>query len=706
MSMLMPRPLPPARFGVGDFLRLLLLIGLATLLLPGALGGARPVAAQERSVRYASFDVTVDLQEDSSLLVTERQQIDFSGGPYRNGFREIPLVRTDGITDIVVTEVTGGGENPLTFVEPGSFTREAGTYTAARQGADVRIDWSFSPTTNEERTFLIQYRVFGALQVYPELDPPKQEISWMAVGSELSETVPVDEASLTINLPEPVTEDEVVWQPADAVPTASNGGRSWTWATGELSGGEFFERSFAFPPMVNAAVPSWQQAFQEQRQREAEAAERNAWANLVALGIGALALVGGGLAIFGTWYTRGRDPHVGVVADFLPAPPSDLPPGVAGTLLDELAGEPELVATMIDLAQRGIIKITETASGGILGIGASRDFEVTMLKPDEAVAPFESALLNAIFGTRRRADEMVKLSDVKDRMDTARPQIQEAMYAELVSRGLFPSSPDATRRHWQGMGWGVVAVAVVLAFLLTSFVGLPAGAVWIVAVIVIGLGLLLVFTSGRMPKKTEAGAEAAARWNAFKRYLDSIEQYEDLNEAQGIFEKYLPFAIAFGLDRSWVQKFAAVRAPAPTWFDEAGPVLAPGSYGPAGMGGGRQMRRRGGDVVILPGGFGWGGGWPGGGANQGSAGGGGDGLGGGDGGGWSFPDLQGSSDSAGRSLQSASGGLFDLFNTAGSMFGGGGGRGGGFGGGSWGGGGGFSGGGGGSSSGGGGGGFS
>ncbi len=35
------------------------------------------------------------------------------------------------------------------------------------------------------------------------------------------------------------------------------------------------------------------------------------------------------------WYRRGRDKPVGLVADYLPEPPSDLPPGMVGTMLDE-----------------------------------------------------------------------------------------------------------------------------------------------------------------------------------------------------------------------------------------------------------------------------------------------------------------------------------------------------------------------------------
>ena len=67
-----------------------------------------------------------------------------------------------------------------------------------------------------------------------------------------------------------------------------------------------------------------------------------------------------------------------------------------------------------------------------------------------------------------------------------------------------------------------------------------------------------------MPRKTRAGAEAAAKWRAFRRYLDDIEKYEGVEEAKAIFERYLPYATAFGLDRTWVAKFASVQAPTPS----------------------------------------------------------------------------------------------------------------------------------------------
>jgi len=119
--------------------------------------------------------------------------------------------------------------------------------------------------------------------------------------------------------------------------------------------------------------------------------------------------------------------------------------------------------------------------------------------------------------------------------------------------------------------------------------------------------------------------------------LQHIEKYTNLEEAKHVFDKYLPYAIAFGLERGWVQKFATVGAPAPTWYDTYPPVIHGGPHhhrrdvppgtgaGPVFAGGGeRQEERR-------------------------------------------APDLQQTSDSMARSLQGMSDGLASMLNIAGSI---------------------------------------
>src|SRR5581483_11950209 len=70
-------------------------------------------------------------------------------------------------------------------------------------------------------------------------------------------------------------------------------------------------------------------------------------------------------------------------------------------------------------------------------------------------------------------------------------------------------------------------------------------------------------------------------------------------EAKDQFEKYLPYAIAFGLEHSRVNKFAAVDTPAPPWYYPYGGYYGPRTYGggvltasddtPSGRSGGGRM---------------------------------------------------------------------------------------------------------------------
>jgi hypothetical protein len=138
-----------------------------------------------------------------------------------------------------------------------------------------------------------------------------------------------------------------------------------------------------------------------------------------------------------------------------------------------------------------------------------------------------------------------------------------------------------------------------------------------------------------MPRKTPQGAEEAAKWQAFKRYLQTIEKHGDLEAVKDKFEEFLPYAVAFGLDRRLINKFAAIDAPAPSWW---GPVFLPG-HGHAYGGGmaGQSMGKAGGPPGTLAG-------------EGGKA-----------------PSLAGMSEGIGTSLSSMSAGLGAMLNSAGNV---------------------------------------
>jgi uncharacterized membrane protein len=120
--------------------------------------------------------------------------------------------------------------------------------------------------------------------------------------------------------------------------------------------------------------------------------------------------------------------------------------------------------------------------------------------------------------------------------------------------------------------WGAIAViilalAVVLGFVLFSLTS-KYGMILILPPLAIGfVGVAALIVGPAMPAKTRRGAEEAAKWKAFYEYLLHLEKYAKVDEAAEQFEKYLPYAVAFGLDKSWIHKFSKVSSmPIPYWY--------------------------------------------------------------------------------------------------------------------------------------------
>ena len=651
-----------------------------------------PDAIAARSVEWSQFDVAIEMLTDGKLSVTETQVIDFEEGPFTAGSRNIPLGRVDGISNVRVSEIVNGQKLP--YQEVSSFSRQPGTFTATQTSSELLINWGFNPTTDATRTFEITYLVEGAVRNYPNEDPANQQIWWTAISSELTETAPVLESTTTITLLQAVDPAQVVagTENLPIEPTTTDD-TTWTWHATDLTNGEDLTVRIQFPPLVNVATPSWQARDDEQRVQDEENDQRSAVYNLGFLALGGLGAIVGGIALYGLWYTKGRDPQVGPVASFLAHPPGDLPPGAVGVLLDETADQRDVVATLVDLGNRGVIKLEESKSDGFLGIGASSNYDITLVKVPENVRPFEKTLLVSLFGSELEADKTVKMSEVGGRFQGSSETIKNQLYDEVVERKFFEDEPDAVRKRYRSIGIGALVLAIVLGCVGISFFSTSAPLVWLPIIVLFVLAVILIVISSRMPKKTHLGAEEAAKYQAFRTYLADIDKYENIDAKNDIFEQYLPYAIAFGLEEDYTRKFAQAGSTTPSWYE---PV--PGEWGP-----GVPTGRRGGVGPVII----WGN------SPFGGAGSGGSGGSSGSGGNVNMPDLQDMSDSASKNLSNSSNSLFGMLTAAaaafgaasassggrGSSFGGGGGFGGGFsgggggvsgGGGSGGGGGGFS----------------
>lgn len=526
---------------------------------------AAAVAQQGRHAVWDRIDVTVSLQTDSVLRVIELDRVIFFGGPFQEGFRDIPLTRIERIDGVHVGEQRDGVVQPLRFVAPGRFSRQMpNTYTYQIVGPNVRIRWAFPPSSNAIHTFQLIYDAHGALRVYDDAPEPYQQIAWIAVGEELTRNASVNAATLTFILPRAIDPAKTaVSGPGRARPADhTTDGRTWRWEAFRLHSGASFAASLAFPPLVAARKPSWQDA-SDRTEIHVQGMQ------LFSLGLALLLAVGGGVSILAIWWSQGRDPEAAPLATYVTQPPEDLPPALAGALVDEQMDKRDVTATIIDLARRGVLRIDQTQIGGLF---SADDFAFTLLDPDAQLLTFERVLVNGLFGEGAGPRTFVSLLEVSGGREELRARFERAsnaaerhVFDDLVQRGYFATRPTASRTHWRLTGSGILVAGGVITIgggmLLDSgwFPWLPG-----TVLMAIGLGLLLI--ARYMPRKTPRGAAAAAKWLAFERYLRSIARYEHVARANEIFDGYLPYAIAFGIADQWVDTFAQRNTPTPRWF--------------------------------------------------------------------------------------------------------------------------------------------
>ncbi|HEY3340832.1 MAG TPA: DUF2207 domain-containing protein, partial [Anaerolineae bacterium] len=419
-----------------------------------------------------------------------------------------------------------------------------------------RITYYFSSARNEERTFKIAYTVQGATRYYSAGD----QVYWVAVYSERN-GYPVLNSHVSVKLPQGATATQAATYGAPATVTGSGESVVAADATSSIDSGTQLEIRVQFPHgLITGQAPPWQAAYDQQRTYDETT---KPVVDLIVLLISLVIFIGGPALSIVLWYTRGRDPQVGLVAEYLNEPPAKIAPGEAGTLIDERADMQDIIATLVDLGRRGVLTMTETGKANRSGLVYDRDWTFARGPSfGSTVTTFERRLLDAL---QLSAHNQYNLSDLKNQFYTQIAPIKNALYAQLVQDGYYKRSPETTRGIYSGLGVLLVVLTVISGVIAMGATDLSGTALCIPAALAVTTVVFFIIAH-YMPARTRQGAETKMRLEAFKRYLQNIEKYVDLKTATDQFDKYLPYAIAFGLDRSWISKFSSVDAPAPTWY--------------------------------------------------------------------------------------------------------------------------------------------
>ena len=542
---------------------------------------AAPAAADEGWV-IERFSADIEIQRDGVLVVSEAIDVDFQRLTDRHGiFREIPVryawdpdPKMVRVYDVDMRSVRDASGRAL-------------TYTTSEEGANLRIRIGDADRfVSGKQTYRITYTVRGALNAFADHD----ELFWNVNGGDWS--VPMRAVSAVVRTTfDAFTEATCFEGPLrsrKACQRSTSPQRATFSATTALPAGDQLTIVTALRKGAVAVPPP---ILQRRERGIDEFFELTPWTMA-----GALAAMLGGLGlVIRQWWTAGRDEreHETIVAEY--EPPEKVRPAQAGLLVDESADTKDVTATIVDLAVRGYLTITEIPAGGLFG---KKDWTLTRVtgKADPAaLQPYERTIYDGLFGrgsldaaekavvaliqrfsgqagaadAARSAlepvpTEEVKLSDLKQRFYKTLALAQRQLYGDSVERKWFAADPQRVRQIYVALAFGAVIFAGFLVFWLGSSLG--AGLVGLGALVP---ALALMGFAPRMPRKTRGGAELLRRTLGFRHYMEIAEtERQRFAERENIFAEYLPYAIVFGVVEKWARAFSDIDAARATsgWY--------------------------------------------------------------------------------------------------------------------------------------------
>jgi len=495
--------------------------------------------AEARSFVLSRFDVDIQVLPSGDVLVTETVSPRFEGS-------------WNGIERLIPVEYrTPQGFNYELRLDLISVTDEQGTAlkhesSRERHYRNVRV-W-IPGAADTTRTFVLKYRVRNGLKFFDDHD----ELYWNVTGDEWD--VPIEQATARILLPPNAAGVRAL------AFTGAYGAREEA-ATVSIDGSRIemtMTRQLGFREGLTAVV-GWDKGLVA-APTSVDRAQQFLGANWPLL-IPPLVLA----AMLRLWWTRGRDPRLRPIVVAY-EPPDNLTPAEVGTLADESPDVRDITATVVNLAVRGYLRIKERKTEQLFGLWTSTDYVFHRIKPQQdwaGLPKHERLLLEALY--KDQDGDEVSLSSLENRFYRSLPGIRDAIFDSLQGRAYYGQRPDRVKQNYYlaggllalGLTFGLAAVADSWGLAPPAFftAGLLSGA------IVAGFGRI-------MPARTLKGTRALEGVLGFEEFLTRVEadRFERVVKTPDLFETFLPYAMALGVETNWARAFESIVMTAPAWY--------------------------------------------------------------------------------------------------------------------------------------------
>jgi len=556
--------------------------------------------AEERILKYVSH---IQIHTDASMTVTETISVISESDRIRRGiYRTFPLEYRDRYGSLMRTRF-----------EMVSATRNgaAENFHTANEGGNIKIYLGQESVFLDpgEYTYKITYKTQRQLGFFPDFD----ELYWNVTGNDWE--FAIDSAAAIIELPARAR----ALNQAGYTGYRGDKGQDFSVARDERGRIVFTTTAPLKPQQGLTVAVSWPIGFVN-RPTQSEKVNYFFRDNLSALImiIGFLVLLG---YYVNAWLRVGKDPEKGAIYPQY-SPPSGISPAGMRYLMKMGYSNQVFSATIVNLAVKGYLKITEAAGKYTLTRNGSKNTPLTEIEKTVLAKLFKNSTTLKLENANH-----AKISDAISALKKNLKQEFEKKYFLLNSKYLFPGIaisiltltgaifgtaekiPALFVLIWLSgwtfatsvlvvaviSGWrnvltnkGFTALRDVFSALFITLFSLPfiggeiSGLVMlgitltpvaaIIALMTIAVNFLFYYL---LKAPTVLGRQVLDQIEGFKMYLEVAEEdrMNLLNPPERtpeLFEKYLPYALALDVENEWARKFAdMVEAAAhysPEWY--------------------------------------------------------------------------------------------------------------------------------------------
>ncbi|MDA1369712.1 MAG: DUF2207 domain-containing protein [Proteobacteria bacterium] len=472
--------------------------------------------AQEQILSYHS---DIQIAADASMLVTETIRVHAEGQQIRRGiYRDFPTRYSDRL-----------GNSYVVDFEFQLATRDGvvDTWRIENLSNGVRIyvghpDILLAPG---EYTYTLRYRTGRQIGYFPGHD----ELYWNVTGNGWA--FQILQASATVTLPGNISATDITMEGY----TGRFGDVGQAYTVSVQDGGASIQTTATLPDAAALTLAmTWPKGIVYQP-TEPENFTYLLSANLGLL-LALITLVGSTIYLYYAWHRVGRDPESGVIFPHY-SPPKGYSPASARYIATMRYDAKAFTAAIVNLAVKNYLLIEKEED----------DYTLTRTESFAALAAGEKTILEKLFaeGPELRLEtenRQLVMDAIKAHRQSLRRDYLD-VYFMRNSHFLIPSSLVA------------VLVIALVAYLNSLSVAL--------IVVFSGIAAIHVLFAYLLHAPSVKGRLLMDKLERFKLYLSVAEQ-DDLrvkyppDKTPELFEQFLPYAIALGVEEAWAEQFTAV----------------------------------------------------------------------------------------------------------------------------------------------------